>query len=149
VLLNLLNNGGFENGSAGGWANNGDFSIVSSAAYRGDFGVRMSGGGRLEQVISTVAGQTYYVSAQIRIDNVLSAPTWGGLRVTATDFQSWGLLGSSPTLTSAQAAPGTWVRVDFSFVAATTSSRISFENFSSGQFSASADEFVVSTDPVP
>jgi Carbohydrate binding domain len=149
VLLNLLNNGGFENGSAGGWANNGDFSIVNSAAYHGDFGVRMSGGGRLEQVISTVAGQTYYVSAQIRIDDILNTPAWGGLRVTATDFQSWGVLGTSLTLTGTQEPLGTWVRVDFSFVATTGSSRISFENFSPGQFNASADEFVVSTNPIP
>lgn len=53
-------------------------------------------------------------------------------------------------MTAATSPPGTWKRIDLSFVATTDRSRITFESFTgTGRWEASADDFAVSEQPIP
>lgn len=108
----------------------------------------MAGVGRVDQTFATTPGQTYYVSAYIRINQQITAPTWGGLRVAIVN-SSWSQLATSNYVTVANAPPGQWVRLSFSFVATTSQTRLIYQNFSNGQFDASADSFIASAAPIP
>jgi hypothetical protein len=67
-LPNLLTNGGFETGALTGWQDYGGITVVGAAGYAGAWGARMATDGRIDQSFSTVSGQTYYVSARVRIN---------------------------------------------------------------------------------
>jgi hypothetical protein len=123
-------------------------SAQNSAAYSGTYGAKHLSKGRIDQRFTTVAGRTYYISAYIRIDRQISAPTWGGMRIRVAN-DTWAILASSPNLTPSNSPIGSWTRVSFSFVANTATTRIVFENFSNGTFDASADAFIVSSSPIP
>jgi hypothetical protein len=144
-VTNLLTNGGFETGNLAGWENYGGITVVnsSSVAFTGSWGAKMATDGRIDQRFSTVVGQTYHVSARVRLDQEVKAATWGGLRVQVVNG-NWQELGAS--ILSVNNSPlGQWTLVNFSFVANTTQSRLIYQRFSDGQFEASADDFVVST----
>jgi Bacterial Ig domain/Domain of unknown function (DUF1929) len=83
---NLLVNGDFTSGTLNGWENGGGFSVSAAAAYQAPFGAQMADTGRIDQVFSTIVGQTYYAAARVRIDQQFTAPTWGGLRMEATSI---------------------------------------------------------------
>ncbi len=149
LVTNLLANGDFETGGLASWENNGGITVSAAAAYEGIFGAQMATNGRIDHQFGTTPGQTYYVSARIRINQQLANPSWGGLRVQIVN-SSWSPLATSPNLTTTNSPAGQWTHVYFSFVANTTQSRLIYQNFSGGgQFNASADAFIVSTDPIP
>jgi PKD repeat protein len=147
----ILSNGGFETGDLSDWnLNGGTMNVITSAAHSGVYGVKMSSTGSIAQLFDTVAGQTYYVSAWIRIDQEITTPSWGGLLVKVVDLPSWTTLVQSDFLQPANSPVGTWTYVNLSFVAVGSTSRIEFTNFSGGgQFDASADDFIVSLTPIP
>src|SRR5262245_44430960 len=148
LLPNLLTNGGFETGALTGWEDNGGITIVGAAAYVGAWGARMATDGRIDQPFGTVSGQSYYVSARIRINQQLVAPSWGGLRIEIVNA-SWQQLAVSPSLTIGNSPAGQWTAINFSFVANSSTSRLVYQNFSGGgQFNADADEFAVGGQPV-
>ena len=138
-LPNLLTNGGFETGALNGWEDNGGITIVGAAAYAGAWGARMATAGRIDQPFGTVSGQTYYVSARIRINQQIVAPSWGGLRIQIVNA-SWQQLAVSPSLTIGNSPAGQWTAINVSFVANSSTSRLVYQNFSGGgQFNADAD----------
>lgn len=145
---NLLSNGDFESGNLKGWINGGGMTITSQASYSGKFGAKMAGSGRIDHLFNTVVGRTYYVSARIRIDQQTVSPSWGGLVVRITNF-NWMQLTASPYLITANSPVGAWKQIRLSFVATTTKTRLTYQNFSNGQFTASADNFTISTMPLP
>jgi hypothetical protein len=149
VVTNLLTNGDFESGSLSGWEDGGGITVSGASAYAGAFGAGMTSSGRIDQTINTTVGKTYYVAAHIRINQQVVTPSWGGLQVQVVN-SSWSQVGSSPYLTLANSPAGQWTRVDFSFVATSTSSRLVYQNFSGGgQFNAAADSFIISASPIP
>jgi len=148
---NLLANGGFEGGDLSGWSEVVSGITVDSGntAYSGQHGITLSGHGRIDQVIDTVTGQQYQVSAYIRLDQEVIAPTWGGIRIQVADFPSWTQLGRTSYINAGShpygqtVALGDWVYVSFSFTAMSDQAIIGFTNFSNGEFVASADDFRV------
>ncbi len=142
AAANLLNNGSFETGSLAGWEDYGGMSVPVSAAYTGAFGAYMPSDGRIDQVFATTPGQVYTVTARLRIDQQTVAPTWGGLRVRVVNA-TWMQLATSPHFTLANSPAGTWTLVQFTFTANTATTRLNYENFSNGEYQASADAFSV------
>jgi RHS repeat-associated protein len=143
---NLLTNGGFETGNFTSWEmwDTGQ-SVNNSNARTGSYGAK-STKGQIRQNFATVAGQTYYVSAWIRIDSQQQASTWGGIQVQTLD-SNWNNL-NNVVLTLATSPLGQWTRVQFSFVAAGTPSRLHAGQFTDGMFTISMDDFVVSNSPI-
>ncbi len=127
--------------------------VTTTAAHSGEYGIKMDGRGRMDYTFETVPGETYQVSAWLRIDQVITAPTWGGLRLEVVDIPTWSQLARSDYLNTGshpfgQTVPlGEWVKVEFSFVAISEQSRWVYSNFSNGDFEASADEFMVKSVP--
>jgi hypothetical protein len=150
LISNLLVNGGFESGTLSGWSDGGGIVVTNAAKFAGNFGAAMAGNGRIDQTFSTVAGQTYYVAARVRINAQTTSPGWwGGLRVQITDY-GWTELAVSPTLTTNNTPVGVWRRLTFSFTAMSTTTRLIWQNFSGGlQINCDADNFVVSPTPIP
>ncbi len=148
-VTNLLTNGGFETGNLQGWSLDWGLSVSNTAAHTGNFGVKMNGDGRITQTFRTVRGRRYYVMARVRIDREITRPSWGGVRVQITNSSNWTEL-AQRTLTPQDSPIGRWTRVDLSFVAASTQTRIAFDNFSGGgRYEASGDEFYVSETQIP
>lgn len=147
---NLLTNGSFETGNLSGWVDGGGITATSTANYTGNFGAAMNLNGRIDQSFATMVGRTYYVSARLRIDQQVTPPAWGGLRLQVVNA-GWSQLAVSPNYTTANSPSGQWTLIQFSFVANTTTSRLIFQNFSgsTGQFLASVDEFVVTDNLAP
>ncbi len=148
AITNLLADGGFESGNLNNWESSGGMSPLSAAARTGGFGAHMPSSSRIDQIFATIPGQTYYVQAWVRINQTITTPTWGGLSVAVVN-QNWSTAGASPYFTVANAPIGAWTVATFSFVATDTSSRLVYQNFSNGQFNADADDFTVSTSPIP
>jgi len=145
-VKNLIVNGGFEKGSLAGWEEQGGITVNAASAYSGAFGAQMvTMHGRIDQSFKTRVGQTYSVSARVRIGEEITTPTWGGVQVVvfSPDSPNWKTLGTGPFLTSANSPAGQWTFISFSFVATTAESRLVFQNLSDGQFRASADAFAV------
>ncbi len=144
AAANLLANGSFETRSLSGWETYGGISVVEAAAYSGTYGASLAATGRIDQRFATAPGQTYTVSARLRINRQIVAPTWGGLRIQAVN-SSWRQLGTSDYLTLANSPAGSWTLVTFNFTADTAQTRLIFENFSGGgQFDAYVDDLAVS-----
>ena len=143
-------NGGLEAGSLANWRDGRNFSVTNQALYSGKYGAKMLNNGQIYQNFRTVAGKTYYVSAGVRIDKQIVAPSNGGLLVSVRTSWGWGKdLARSPYLTLSNSPAGTWSQVNFSFVARTTMSTIVFHVDGNGHFEASADDFIVSPNPIP
>jgi hypothetical protein len=124
-------------------------SASTQATAGGSWGARMQSSGRIDQTFATTNGQTYYVAARIRIDQQISNPTWGGLRIQIVN-SSWQQLATSSYLTTSNSPAGQWTEVRFTFVATGSSTRLLYQNFSGGgQFVASADDLIVSASPIP
>ena len=138
---NLLVNGGLETGDATGWQIPASMQVVPASAYGSGFGLFMNGSGQATQVFNTVPGQTYSVTAYVRLDAQMKAPSWGGVRVVAYDA-NWHDLGAA-TLNLVNSPIGEWQAIQYTFVATTSSTRLGFESFSDGAFQASGDNFGV------
>jgi hypothetical protein len=108
----------------------------------------MAGSGRFDQVFNTAPGQTYYVQGWLRINQQTVAPSWGGLRISAVS-SSWSQLASTPYQSAATMPIRQWTPLSFSFVATSAQTRLIYQNFGNGQFDADADDFVVSSSPIP
>lgn len=147
AVSNLLVNGTFETGTLSSWQAQGTIS-ANGPGYLSTFAAAMAGNGRIDQVISTVAGQTYYISARLRIDAESVPATWGGVRVQVVG-SNWAQLATSPYYRLGTAGAGVWTRATFSFVASSTTSRVIFQNFSNGSFNARVDDMIVSSSPIP
>lgn len=125
-----------------------DVSSTGAPCAGVPLGGGMSNVGRIDQTFATTPGQTYYVSAYIRINQQTVAPTWGGLSAGIVN-SNWSQLAASSYLNTANSPAGQWTRITFTFVANTSQARLIYQNFSNGQFDASADSFIVSTAPIP
>jgi len=144
-LRNVLTNGGFEAGTLSGWILQGTASVITTSARTGSYGVTIQGpAAHLDQVFSTVAGQTYSVTGWIRLDDQRVAATWGGVRLEVVDA-GWKSIKASIALTPTGSALGQWVPVTLTFVAPGSSARIKLENFSDGDLAFSADDIAVSS----
>jgi len=143
-VVNLLVNGGFEAGDLFSWDNLGGITISPAAAYSGSYGAQMESNGGIQQTFKTRVGQTYSISARVRIDQEIVTPPWGGLLVSVTSWD-WKQRDTSPFLTAQNSPVGQWTTISFSFVATTDVSRLTYQNFTGGggQFRASADVFTV------
>ncbi len=146
-VTNLLTNGGFETGSLSGWEVSWGVTVDSASAYSGKYGARIASNGRVDQQFPTKSGTTYYVMARLRLDGVVKAGTWGGVRIQVVN-SGWADLGTQ-TINPGNAAIGAWKRVDLVFKASTSRSRIMYLTFSDGLYASSADDVVVSTSPIP
>lgn len=139
--VNLLINSGFETGSLDGWyLDKGLIAVTGESANAGSYGIKMFKKSTLKQSFSTIKGNTYYVSAKIRIDRQIKKTSWGGITIRIRN-ESGGLLAKSPVVKIKNSPIGGWVEVRFSFLAKGDSSQLIFRN--TGQFEASADDFVV------
>jgi hypothetical protein len=145
---NLLENGGFETGAAAPWTLS-SLTIDAASRFSGNYGLRMTSLGSAQQLFATAPGRRYYVMARLRINQQLAAPRSGGLRVRV-NADSGQTLVVSNSYTLANSPAGRWTRLDVQFVAATSRSRITYENQSQGgRFDAAADDFIVSEQPIP
>lgn len=145
---NLLQNGGFETGSAAPWTLS-LLTVDTASRFSGEYGLRMTSRGSAQQLFATTPGRRYYVVARLRINQQLATPRSGGLRMRV-NADSGQALAVSDNYTLANSPAGRWTRVDLQFVAATSRSRITYENQSqAGRFDAAADDFVVSEQPIP
>ncbi|HBY64524.1 MAG TPA: hypothetical protein DEH78_32290, partial [Solibacterales bacterium] len=145
---NLLQNGTFDAGNANGWSIQYGLTVEPGAAHASAFGLKMMTNGRIDQVFPTTVGRTYYAMARVRIDREVARPTWGGLRVQITAYD-WGVR-AEKTFGVSESPAGQWKRIDLTFSATSAQSRFSYENFSGGgQYEASADDFIVSEQPIP
>jgi hypothetical protein len=147
--VNLLTDGGFESGTLSEcrskdhqcWFVKKDIAVDGQATYNGNFGVKMVTGGKMYQTFSTVKHARYNVSAQIRIDEQLKKPTWGGLVLLINDGNG-NLLAQSKFLRK-KSDIGDWNKVTFHFKATTKNTKLTYLNYSDGKFEASADDFIV------
>lgn len=134
----LVTNGCFETGNLTGWETySGSPSVTTGAKYSGTYGANYPNGSALRQVFTTVAGQSYTVSARLRIDSQ-SGSDWGGFRVQITDY-NWSDLGQSVYYTTANSPLGTWTLVTLTFTAVSTQSRIEVSQFSGPSLSMIGD----------
>jgi hypothetical protein len=140
-VTNLLANGGFETGNLEGRSLDWGLAVSEAAAHTGRYGVRMNGDGRITQSFRTARGRRYCVMARVHIEREITKPSWGGVRVQITNLRNWTEL-AQRMLTPQDSPIGRWTRIDLSFVAASTQTRIAFENFSGGgRYKASGDDF--------
>ncbi len=140
--INLLINSGLESGSLNGWdLAKGTVTVDSQSANSSFYGIKMYGKSSVEQTFSTVKGRTYYVSARMRIDRQTKKSSSGGLAIRIQKAKG-GTLAKSPILKLKNATIGSWTEIHFSFIAKSNSARLSFNN--TGNFEASADDFIVS-----
>lgn len=124
----LLTNGCFETGNLTGWDSQGSPSVTTGAKYSGLYGASVPDGGGINQVFTTVSGQTYAVTVRLRIDSQ-SGSDWGGVRVQITNYSDWATLAQSSYYTTANSPLGTWTLITLSFTASSTDTRITVEEF--------------------
>jgi hypothetical protein len=145
TVTNLLTNSGFESGNLTGWVYSGSVSANNQSKASGNYGAKMSGGWLFYQNFNTTVGKTYYVTAKIRVDRQVVAPSGAGIQILNSAYQK---IASSYNLSAANFPLGSWSKVSFSFVATTTQTCIAFQHYSDG-LEISADDFVVSPSPIP
>ena len=120
TAVELVTNGGFENGLTG-FTQSGDLgftSVVASAASQGSFGLRIgpvNGVGTISQSLATVAGQSYLISFDL-------ANADGGVNSFDVDFGTFQLFGGSnlaafdfDTYSATVIATGAITNLTFSF----------------------------------
>ncbi len=101
----VVANGCFETGNLSSWeVYGGAPSVTTGAMYSGTYGANYSNDSQMRQVFTTVAGQTYQVSARLRI-NSQSGSDWGGYSVGITSYD-WTNLGQSAFYTTANSPSG-------------------------------------------
>ena len=165
-IAEAFRNGDFETGDLSGWGDrenqrNRVLSVDAEARHSGRAGARLVGQGGFDQRIRTVAGKTYHVGAWVRIERVLKAPTWGGIRVGAypegPGQDRWKPITYYPFVTTAKELPQIWAivrpqewhRVRFSFTAKSDVTTLRLDHFTDGRLEIWADDLVVSPDPLP
>jgi hypothetical protein len=142
--VNLLNNGGFERGDLRWWRKAG-VSIGGQSRYGGEFGAKVSDGGRIYQHFRTLRGRHYTVSGRIRIDKEMKKPLRGGLSVRV--LNAFGAkLAESQYLTAQNSPEGEWTEVTLSFLSNTNRTYLFFSKRGDGRFEASVDDFIVRPD---
>ncbi len=142
----LVVNGCFETGNLTGWeVYGGSPSITTGARYSEAYGLNFPDNSAVRQVFTTVAGQTYQVSARLRI-NSQSGSDWGGYSVGITSYD-WNNLGQSAFYTTANSPLGTWTLITFSFTATSTESRIEVDEFAGQNLILTADWDEISVVP--
>ena len=91
---NLLVNGDIEAGTLDGWNNQGA-TATNIGPHAGTWAARFTGSAAMEQTFNTVSGRAYKVTLWLRIVSETGSD-WGGFSVSASDYQNWQTLGSSP-----------------------------------------------------
>ncbi len=143
----VVANGCFETGNLSSWeVYGGAPSVTTGAMYSGTYGANYSNDSQMRQVFTTVAGQTYQVSARLRI-NSQSGSDWGGYSVGITSYD-WTNLGQSAFYTTANSPLGTWTLITFSFTATGTQSRIDVDEFAGPNLILTASWDEISVVPV-
>ena len=118
---NLLQNAGFEEGTLAGWYTQGA-TVSSSQPLAGNWSAHFTGSASLEQTFATVSGRAYKVTAWLRISSETGSD-WGGFSLSASDYQSWQNLGSSPYLTAVDYGTN-WFKHAFTFTAIGEAARV-------------------------
>lgn len=118
---NLLQNAGLEDVLLAGWYSQGA-TAINIGTHSGTGCARFAGSASLEQSFDTVSGRAYKVTAWLRITEETGSD-WGGFTLSASDYQSWQTLGSSPYLTAGGYGTN-WFKQAFSFTAIGPASRL-------------------------
>ncbi len=139
AINNLLTNGTFETGDVSAWSG---YAVVvqASAAYAGGYGAHIASDGLMYQDVATTVGQTYYVSARVRINQSISG---SGSVVLRANTDGWGWLNEQ----SADQHERVDARLSFSFVAQTATSRLMWRT-QDGTFDTDLDNMIVSDVPI-
>ncbi|MCX6268859.1 MAG: PQQ-binding-like beta-propeller repeat protein [Bacteroidetes bacterium] len=147
--VNILNNGGFENGESGwsGWYP--PIEVINTDFHTGSHCVKFNGNGTLEQSpILVVPGKTYKLSAWIRINN-MTGSDWGGIRFSAIEY-NWSAYYSSDFYTLQNRPQGVWFQEIVTFTPSTTQVRVQIGFFGGSSWSPefSFDEVILTEEPV-
>lgn len=105
--INLLNNGGFENGQTAwnGW--NSGITLSSDNPYEGNQCARFTVRSSIDQSIITLEpGKTYKMSVRIRI-NAMSGNDWGGIRFSVISY-NWSEWHNSEAFSPQNRPVGIW-----------------------------------------
>ena len=139
---NLLVNGDIETGVLDGWYSQGA-SATNADPHAGTWAARFTGTASMEQSFSTVSGRAYKVTLWLRILSE-TGNDWGGFSVSASDYQNWQTLGSSPYLTAADYGTN-WFKHAFTFTAISDAARVRLGYFggASRQMTVHADDLGV------
>lgn len=115
---NLLTNGGFENGNFYGWDNEG-MTVQSNVVHSGNHAVRRSGTfGGVSQWFQVTPGETYKMTAWVRIDSMDTTEGWGGLQAHVNDI-NWETLTISSFFTPDNSPTGEWFKIALTFLSPT------------------------------
>jgi PKD repeat protein len=128
VVMNLLNNGGFETGDLSGWEPTGPgLRIESGEVYQGAFAAHITQAVQASQAwIAVEPGKTYLASAWFRWSS-MTDDDWGYSHFTVNDG-SYQEIASIKELDKSY-APGTWHKIALTFVPPTSQIMITFGIF--------------------
>lgn len=135
---NLLVNGDFETGDLSGWYNQGVVA-TNAGAHGGAWAAHFVNGASFQQTFATVSGHAYKATMWLRIVSETGSD-WGGFQASASDYQSWSTLASSPYLTLGGYGTN-WFKHAFTFTAISDASRLSL-----GYFGGNGRQMVVHGD---
>lgn len=125
AATNLLSNGTFESGTLSGWTNSGSSTSIADK-HEGAWSARITTG-KITQTFPTATGQTYKVTAWVRIASE-TGTDWGGFQAAATTTQDWVNLAEIYPIT--QSAYGSqWFKLAFTFKATGATSGVKFAYF--------------------
>jgi lysophospholipase L1-like esterase len=147
---NLIQNGDFSTGNLNNWSSfsPSDIAVVNGAA-------RMTRNGNIYQVLNTIPGLNYTVSAWVKLNQQITAPAGGGGLVILTHaLPAFTFIRSSAYYNASNTTPGVWSSVVYTFTATTNQTQFTFRNLgfdgvSHGEFNADADQFIVTPCPNP
>ena len=135
---NLLVNGDIEAGTLDGWNNQGA-TATNIGPHAGTWAARFTGSAAMEQTFNTVSGRAYKVTLWLRIVSETGSD-WGGFSVSASDYQNWQTLGSSPYLTAVDYGTN-WFKHAFTFTAISDAARVGL-----GYFGGAGRQMIVLAD---
>ncbi len=147
---NLLVNGGFETGNMQAWKvqNDSQWLLSNSAPPGGNWYARLLNHGWAEQDVATVPGQTYSVSADVRLDRVVITPTYGYMVLDVYDDEANRL--NSYRMRLDEITRTQWLHPSYTFTAQSLTTTIWLGTYqdNAGVVEASFDNAVMGTGPI-
>jgi hypothetical protein len=143
---NLLINGRFgQQLSDTGWQSFSDPSNgITSTPVVTNGELRFDGNGWVAQAFTTTPGALYYVSGWSKLTTVTTATAGTGLIFIVTREDNFATLNSTELFNTER----DWRRSYFTFVAASTQTRLTFRTLGAVDLDAAGDDFVVSRCPI-